>query len=382
MSNRVLIVDDDNLVLAGYRRQLRGQYEVETALGAAEGMEILAEHEDFAVVVSDLRMPVVNGIEFLSQVRQHFPLCVRVMLTGNADLDSAIEAINEGAIFRFLTKPCPPETICKVLDAAIEQYRLVIAERELLEKTLNGSIQLLGELLALASPVAYARASRVKQIVRNLAATLGLAETWQYEIAAMLCQIGCVAVPDDVLDQVIRGDEVAIKDKLVYLAHPQQGRDLINHIPRLEGPAQIILYQHKHFDGSGYPQDSVCGPDIPYGARLLAMALEYDRLLHQGMSRESALAKMRDDRYWYDPDVLDALAVLVNTAPGYVTREVPAGDLQNDMVLAEAIYTASGTLVVAKGLQVTPSLKARLLAYQASGQLRRNPRVLAPAVQD
>ena len=162
---RVLCVDDEPNVLAGLRRCLRGHFAVTTAVGGAAGLDALRAEGRFAVVVSDLRMPGMDGVAFLSQVRALAPDTVRVLLTGQADLEAAIASVNEGHIFRFLMKPCAPTQLLAAVDAAAEQHRLLTAERELLEQTLHGSIKALTEALALANPTSFGRATRLKQLV-------------------------------------------------------------------------------------------------------------------------------------------------------------------------------------------------------------------------
>src|SRR5208283_5528581 len=132
MPAKILFVDDDPDILAGFQRQLRKTFTVETALGGEQGLKAVSEQGPFSVIVSDLRMPGMDGIRFLSCVREAAPDSVRLMLTGNADLQAAIGAVNEGHIFRFLTKPCNPQTLSNAITAGIRQYQLICAERELL----------------------------------------------------------------------------------------------------------------------------------------------------------------------------------------------------------------------------------------------------------
>src|SRR5918911_2964995 len=165
---RVLCVDDEPNVLEGLRRTLGGHYRVRTAVGGAAGLEAIEREGPFAVVVSDLRMPEMDGVAFLSRVRQRSPDTVRVLLTGQADLDAAIAAVNEGHIFRFLSKPCAQPVLFQALAAAEEQYRLITAERVLLEQTLYGSIKALTDILALAVPSAFGRAVRAKAHLSEL----------------------------------------------------------------------------------------------------------------------------------------------------------------------------------------------------------------------
>src|SRR5690349_1193845 len=137
VKDRVLFVDDEPNVLDGIRRQLRNRVDLETATSAAAGLELIRSRGPFAVVVSDMRMPEMDGARFLARVNEIAPESVRMVLTGQADLDSTIKAVNEGRIFRFLLKPCDPDTLQDVLKSGIEQYRLVNAEKLLLENTLN-----------------------------------------------------------------------------------------------------------------------------------------------------------------------------------------------------------------------------------------------------
>ena len=162
---RILCVDDEAHVLDGLSRVLRHRAEVVTAVGGPAGLALLQSDRDFAVITSDLRMPGLDGVAFLAAACRLAPDATRLLLTGNADVRSAIAAINDGHIFRFLTKPCPPEVLIAAVDQAIAQYRLVTAERVLLQETLHGSVKALVDVLALASPVAFGRAARCQRLI-------------------------------------------------------------------------------------------------------------------------------------------------------------------------------------------------------------------------
>ncbi|MGE4537119.1 MAG: response regulator [Desulfovibrio sp.] len=136
---KVLFVDDDQAVLDGVRRGLCRAYDVATALGPMEGLRTLDESGPFAVVVSDLRMPDMDGVTFLRKVHEAAPEAVLIMLTGHGDLTTAMAAVNEGHIFRFLTKPCPTPNLSRALNAALDHYRLAATEKELLRVTLENA---------------------------------------------------------------------------------------------------------------------------------------------------------------------------------------------------------------------------------------------------
>ncbi len=206
MAEKILLVDDDPNILDGYRRGLSREFQMETALGGERALALATENGPYAVVISDMRMPGMDGIQLLSKIKALSPDTIRVMLTGNAEIDMAINAINEGSIFRFLSKPCSKEVMAKTLTAALLQYRLVTAEKQLLEQTLRGSIQVLTEVLSLVNPAAFSRAERARRYVHHVVTAMKLGNPWQYEVAAMMSQLGCVTLPPETIDAVYRGE--------------------------------------------------------------------------------------------------------------------------------------------------------------------------------
>ena len=255
MEEKILFVDDDPNILSAYQRQLRKQFNVDTALGGDLGLTAIAiaSNVPYAVIVADMGMPGMNGIQFLSKAKEITPDSVRMMLTGNADQQTAMNAINEGNIFRFLTKPCQPEVITKVLTAGIEQYRLITSEKELLEKTLNGSVKVLTDVLALVNPTAFGRTSRIHNLVQTISAELKIEKPWQIELAAMLSQIGCITMSEETLTKIYRGDNLTEQELQTFQRHPQIGSSLIASIPRLEKVAEIIACQELRFYSSVTP---------------------------------------------------------------------------------------------------------------------------------
>lgn len=379
MSERILFVDDDAHILQAFQRTLRRRFAIETALGPEEGLKAVREKGPFAVVVSDMRMPNMNGVEFLRQVRLLAPDTVRMILTGNADQQSAIDAVNEGYIFRFLTKPCPPEVLVRTLEAGLEQYRLITAERELLSKTLAGCIRVLTDILSLVVPEAFGRALRVREMVGRLCQELKVREAWQVEIAAMLSPIGCVAMPDEIVRKAFRGEALKEHEQLTYQTHPRIAHDLLSKIPRLEQVALIVAYQEKLFDGRGFPADLVSGEAIPLGARILKLALDWDDLIQAGITPEMALAEIADRRGWYDPQVVAALQKVLNLSQVCVVREMKVSDLVDGLVLADNVYSVNGTLLCSKGQQITPAIRFRLRNYAVNVGIARPIRVFVPS---
>src|SRR5262245_22883041 len=217
MPEKILFVDDEPAVLQGYQRLFRNDFHIDTAIGGRNGLNAIANTGPYAAVVSDMRMPEMDGVAFLSEVKKISPDSIRIILTGHADLSAAVGAVNEGSIFRFLTKPCDKETLGKTITSALVQFRLVNAERQLLEKTLTGTIQVLSEVLSLVNPAAFGRVMRLLRYIRLISSSLGPHRLWRFQIAALMSQLGCVALAPETIgavhaDKELRPDEQARYD--------------------------------------------------------------------------------------------------------------------------------------------------------------------------
>ena len=204
---RVLFVDDEPNVLDSMRRQLRKVCEIHTAASGEEALRLLKELGPVALVVSDMRMPGMNGAELLTAVRELYPDTVRMVLSGQADLESTISAVNDGHIFRFLTKPCSEEALRAAVRAGVEQYELVTTRRELLEKTLQGLVETLNDILGLTNPVARRRTARIRQYAAAIAGALSFAMPWDLRLATLLSQLGCITLPEAILDKLYAGTD-------------------------------------------------------------------------------------------------------------------------------------------------------------------------------
>jgi len=378
MADRILCVDDDSNILEGYKRQLRKEFELDTAVGPEQGLRMVTEQGPFAVVVSDLQMPGMNGVEFLAQVRTHEPDTVRMLLTGNAELQAAIEAINQGQIFRFLTKPCTPEALANALKAGLAQHRLITAERELLEQTLSGSIRVLCEVLALVNPEAFGRSSRITRYVESIAANLHVSELWSIKTAAMLSQIGCVILPESLLKKVYRGEVLTGEESQLFNQHPFVAYDLIAKIPRMKRVAEIIKFQDKYYDGYGVPGDTQQEKTIPMEASILKVALDFDALESAGKSKAEAFGEMKQRKGWYDPTVIDAMKAAFAKEIQYEIQMAVVADLREGMILAEGIQSSQHMLLASKGQQVTQSMVMKLQNFSKTGGIREPFAVLLP----
>jgi len=361
MEERILFVDDDPNILDAYKRHFRKRFIIDIATGGGAGIEAIKTKGPFAVVVSDMRMPGMDGVEFLSWVRKEAPDTIRIMLTGQADMEDAIAVVNEGNIFRFLTKPCGPERMANALNASLEQYRLVTAERELLEKTLTGSIKVLTETLSLVNPAAFGRASRIKKYVRHMATQFRLPKVWRFELAAMLSQIGCVTLLPDTLSKVYADQPLTAEEERMYSSHPRVASKILSNIPRLESIARMIENQQltiQEYPNS--PNKSEEEQEVEMGAQMLKVALDLDKLVMLVMKMEAALAQMLKKDVYNSAALYAMHNIEVNDRKMEV-RLVKTDQLTPRMVVDEDIKGKNGMLLLTRGTEVTYPVVLRLM---------------------
>ncbi|HEV7644672.1 MAG TPA: HD domain-containing phosphohydrolase [Pyrinomonadaceae bacterium] len=377
INKKILCIDDDPNILEGLRRGLRRDFNVFTAESGLEAFGVIKEEGPFAVVVSDMRMHGMNGVQVLSRVREIAPDTVRIMLTGNADQQTAMDAVNEGSIFRFLTKPCAPEAMIHALNSGVEQYRLLTAEKQLLEETLNNSLQVMVEILAVVNSTAFSRSTRVKKLARNLATRCGILNAWEVEIAAMLSQIGCVAVPESILQKVVTGRTLTGEEFGLLQQHSQIGHDLIARIPRMETVAEIILNQNRKFEDTLDPNAK--NRDAVRGARIIKVVLDFDKLLEGGQQPATAFKELMNRAGWYEPAVLENLKNFIdNASEQMVSMTIPVGKIKAGMQLDEAIFSANDVLLLSQGQEITPALLVRLVNLASTGMIADMIKVKVP----
>jgi response regulator RpfG family c-di-GMP phosphodiesterase len=364
MTQKILFVDDDANLLAGVERQLRKRFFVDTAPGGSDGLEALARRGPFAVVVSDLQMPGMDGIEFLTRVRKDFPDPIRILLTGMAEIRQAIAVVNSGGIFRFLTKPTPPDELTGVLAAALEQYRLVWAERELLDRTRRGSVRVLGEILELVNPTEFGRAVRVQRLIRDWAQFVPGAEAWEIDVAAVLSQLGSVAISKELLLAASRGSKLGEQERRQLDAAPRVARELLRSIPGMDAVMEIIDAYPVRFNGPAAPGTKT-GNALPLGSRLLKLGFDFDAVLSRAPSKREALDALRARIGWYDPALLDALDQWVARPLGPDVREIPIEPIRTGMVLEPDPPAGESQLGPTEGHTITDEMRDRLDAFAA-----------------
>jgi len=379
MADRILFVDDEPSVLEGYKRVLYPEFQVDTADGAASAFAMMKDNGPYSVVISDMRMPVMNGAEFLAKVRQSSGDTVRMLLTGYTDLGAAIQAINQGNIFRFLTKPCEPEVLASAINTGIEQYRLITCERELLEKTLMGSIKVLADVLSAANPEVFGRTMRIVHCVRHVMTKSTMPSPWCLEAAATLSQLGCITLDSELMSRAYGGIKLTPEEQAGFDAHPQAAMELLKNIPRLESVSWMIGQQLKRDippAESDFP--GLSATELLLGAKILKLAVAFEELRDKFPAKGAALTHLRERRNEFESSLIDSLVDLQPTAVTKQLRKVSTARLRAGMILDQEIRNGQGVLLVAKGQEMTGALILRLENHAKAGAIDKEVMAFVP----
>ncbi len=348
-------------VLEMLRRFLSPSFDVETVNDPFRALKLIHESiAPFAAIVSAGQLRCMDGLAFLQRTRESSPHTGRVLLTAAPDTETAIQAVNSGAVFRYLSKPCRPETLLAAVVAAAEHFRSIETERILMEQTVRGTVAALTSLLAIASPPAHARGMRLRSYVGPLSELLEVPDVWDIEVAAVLSQLGCVSLPASLVERMHCGQPLDPAEQRMVDALALGAVSIIEQIPRLAPVREILRYQDAHFDGSSAIQPSRTGRRIPMGSRILKAAGDLDSLLAAGMPVALALGNLGSPAGHYDPDVLAALHDKFGPGAEIGVQRVRLRHLQAGMVFAADVKGPRGLLLAARGQEVGPVLINRL----------------------
>ena len=356
----ILCVDDEPRVLEGLVLHLRKDYDVQLAGSGAEALQKLRELKKVHVVVSDMRMPGMDGATLLAQVMVLHPHVTRILLTGEPGRDAAVSAVNKGHVFQFLTKPCPPDQLKTAVEAGVIQHRVMIAEREILQETVLGCIKALIDVLALTSPVAFGRANRVKRLAMEFTAAEGHHDYWQLEAAAMLSQLGYLSLPEGLVEKAYYGEPLSTDEQVLLSGVPRIAIRLLDQIPRLEPVLQILTA----LDWDDEQVKRLGDGTIGLGTRTLGMVLKYDSLITQGNTTAVAAQTLRQHAGRFGAELVEAFARHVGAGSAErVAREIPLRAVQPGMTIMQDLRTHMGTLLVPRGFEVTATFLERIRNY-------------------
>ncbi|MEO0423079.1 MAG: response regulator [Pseudomonadota bacterium] len=371
LQEKVLCVDDEPRVGQGYARALRKVLPLDLASSGQEALEMVREKGPYAVVVSDMRMPGMDGLELLEQIEKISPDTVRIMLTGNIDMRTASEAINRGGVFRYLVKPCGARAFAEAVVEGVKKFQVRRAEREVLDCSGDGAAAVCCELLELIAPGMLDRVSVIEGLIDSLLVQLERPVGWSSAVLAPLALVG-VAGEDSGGDAQQSAQFAELSAKIA------------DAVPRLGVLSEGVRYQKKNYDGGGLPEDSLMGDQIPFVGRLLRVVLAFDAQCQRGFTEQQAYEALTANKAWFDPALLLALAehlALNNPAVDHKGKEgvpVPVHELCEEMVLSMPVTTPAGTVLMGRGKVLTERSIERLKSFAQHEQIERNVWVYEP----
>lgn len=409
----ILCVDDEPNILSALQRLLRRQgYKVITATSGAEGLQVF-QQEAIDLVISDMRMPEMDGAQFLEQVRQHWPDTVRVLLTGYADVESTMAAINKGEIYRYIAKPWDDNDMLLLVKLAMEHKALEREKRRLealtqqqneelqalnaslevkvqqrtqalqkvlheleksndhLRKNFLTSVSIFSNLMELRAGGIGGHSRRVAELARKIAVQMGLGkdEIENVVFAGLLHDIGKIGLSDTLLEKHL--PMLTPVEREVVMRHPAVAQTALMPLEPLKNAASIIKSHHEYFDGTGFP-DGLSGFMIPLGARILTVANDYDAVQHGNMLNVR-LTPMKAYNFilesrgkHYDPSVVDAFKILLGGGQTHqdVAIEIHSTQLKRGMVLAKDLLSHEGLLLLGKDFVLNDEMIEQMIKFE------------------
>ncbi|HEY4037590.1 MAG TPA: HD domain-containing phosphohydrolase [Burkholderiaceae bacterium] len=402
----VLCVDDEPNILSSLRRALRHPgWRIVTVSSGPEALDQM-RREPADVVISDMRMPDMDGVRLLEQVRDHWPETIRILLTGHAEVTAAIAAINRGRIFRYINKPWDDVEIKATVHQGLElialqrdkarleeltlaqnlrlrelneelEQRVLERTKELadanrkLKKNFLTSIKLLSNLLELRGGRLLGHGRRVAELARTVARAMALDDQQIQDIfvAGLLHDVGHVVLPDALLQKPVAR---LSQDELVhYRQHCALGEQLLMALEEMQNVAALIYAHHERYDGRGYP-DALAGSDIALGARILAVVDTYDELQNghlggaQPSASEARVLLQQGRGTQFDPEVLEIFLQVTQVARAEASTALILGSdgLEPNMVLAADLISPEGVLLLSAGHRLTDALIRRVRVYE------------------
>lgn len=371
-SHRILMVDDEPHILAGFQRTIGRRFPLTCVESGTAALALLQKGETFSVIVTDMRMPGMNGVELLSRISEMRLDTVRLMLTGNADQQTAVDAINKGHIARFLNKPCQPEVLESAIMESIHKFEVANAERILLRDTVSGAIRLLLGAIELSNPRLAEAQSLIKSYSKELLGHLGIHNDWQIPMASQLSLFGLVTVPGLKKEDILSEESVSIAALI--------GGELLANIPRLGTVANMVSRQHEYGPLPEVPDAK--SSIVVTGARILRLAVDLSREYLKSGNRAAAVAAVSANKR-HDQQLL---AAFQRPTPAPVVepgqQRLTLIQLSPGMVLAEDIYSKEEVLLFSLGQELTPVAIASLRNQARSGSISKDIRIaIYPAVE-
>jgi FixJ family two-component response regulator len=357
----ILLVDDDPYLLSAFRRQLHGVYELDTCSSPEQALEMLKASDQFQVVVSDMQMPTMSGLDFLKQCQIVSPHTVRIMLTGNGDQSTVVNAINEGAVFRFLLKPCDSIALIRTIADAIKKYQNSAAERDAIADTQCSALKLLTDVLNTVRPSTFQHAVAARRLAAEISKEIGLKDYPVIELAAMLSYVGSISVPEQLFERYMRNETLSVKELCEIERFVESGRAMIGAFPSFDEACKLVTHQ-------------LNSPTLspPIGSKIIRIANDYLRFCRSS-DRHKAIGMLMNQPAAYDRELVEALGKVISRR--FKDIEVSIAELKPGYIILQPLRTSDGVVLLEAMQQVTVRTLERLKTILDANRLSPQSRI-------
>jgi putative two-component system response regulator len=365
--SNIIVVDDQPANLKLMEDMLRQEGYAVRSFPCGRLALAAAAQQPPDLILLDINMPEMDGFEVCKRLKADKQLAAIsvIFLSALNEAEDKLRGFRAGSV-DFITKPFQFEEVHARVQTHLQLQRARQVERDLLENTLKGAVKALVELVHMTGPALSARSESIGSMVVHLASKIGVDEPWQYELAAMLCLIGCVALPAESFNRAYSGEAVAAEDEQMFHAHPEIGNRLLSNIPRLENVAEMIRRQRLT---SGEP---ISTDEAELGARMLRVAVELDRRVLRGIGFKTALGQLRASPEGFPEDILNALEEYSPPRATFELKRLKVHELQASMIVEDDVLTQDGNfIVVQKGISLNFTIIERLRNFAKTRGIRQ-----------
>jgi CheY-like chemotaxis protein len=371
----IMVVDDNPANLKLLEDMLRQKgYHVRSFLQGSLALKSASRNPPDLILL-DVNMPEMGGFEVCERVKaiEEFPGIPVLFISARDQTEDKVSGFRAGGV-DYIAKPFEFEELHARVETHLKLRRAQQAERDLLELTLNGAIRMLADMVQSNSPGLAVRSRAIRDCVAWITQRMSVNEPWQYDLAATLCLIGCVTLPEEVFKRGYAGETISAEDEAMFRAHPESAARLLKNLPRLEPIAEMIRLQQSPCEAD--PQVSA---EVKFGALLLFLAIELDRRLYRGVEFRTALREIRQTQRSLDPAIVSALDAYTPTTGDFHRRALPIKELSPGMILEEDVTgELTKALIQRKGTVLTGTWIERLENFARSHGVKEPLPVLVP----
>jgi len=366
--SRIILFEDDPSLAETTRMSLDTLgYQVLGVFPSADAaLESVAELKPDLILMDIELAGSTDGIQAATEIHRRFGIPI-VFTTGLDDKPTILRAL-ETKPFGYVIKPYGTQELEAAIEMALYRVQRDKERDEILEKTVGGSIKILTEILSVIDTESFGRGQKLRNLMLDLAQALKIPTVWELEVAAVMSHIGFVLIPNSIVRKHRLRVPLNSVEHALLTRCPEFGNELLMRVPNLEPVAQIVLYQNKEFDGSGFPDDSISGAEIPLGARMLRVLGDYIDMESAGTSKAHAIEIMNKASGRYDPKMLQEAILSVIDAPPKGAKPLKLSELKIGQLLMASVETMDGTVLVAAGQTLSNLSLKRLSNFdQLSG---------------